>query len=67
MKYTLLFFVLLNVCSVSAQYRITLDKIAGWSTSAIGGAIDGVVEGYEFDGRQSFERKYGVLPVSFTF
>lgn len=64
MKYTILFFALLNVCGVSAQYRITRGKIAGWSVLAVAGFTDGVVEGFEFDGRKSFERKYNVQPVS---
>lgn len=45
-----------------AQYRITKAKIVGWSICAVGGASDGMVEGYTFDGRKSFERKYGVDP-----
>jgi len=65
MRYALLFFALINVCSLSAQYRITRGKIAGWSVAAISGAIDGVVEGYEFDGRKSFERKYNVSPTGY--
>ena len=31
----------------------------------IAGAIDGIVEGYEFDGRKSFERKFKVKPKGF--
>lgn len=34
-------------------------KLAGWGMSAVAGFIDGTVEGYEFDGRHSFERKWG--------
>ena len=43
-------------------YRITNTKLAGWAVLSFAGAIDGIVEGYEFDGRTSFERKYGVNP-----
>lgn len=64
-RFPLIFFALLNVCSLSAQYRITRGKIAAWSVLAVAGFSDGAVEGYEFDGRQSFERKYNVQPVSF--
>lgn len=31
----------------------------------IAAAVDGIVEGFEFDGRKSFERKYGVGVRSF--
>lgn len=43
-------------------YAITNSKLAGWAVLSFAGAIDGIVEGYEFDGRTSFERKYGVNP-----
>lgn len=33
--------------------------------SVLAGLIDGVLEGYSFDGRKSFERKYGVSEDSF--
>lgn len=54
--------VLLLLCSLSAQaqYRITRAKLAGWGMVAVAGASDGMVEGFEFDRRLSFERKYGV-------
>ena len=65
MKYAILIFSLLNVCSVSAQYRITRGKIAGWSAAAVSGAVDGVLEGYEFDGRKSFESKYNVSETGY--
>jgi hypothetical protein len=65
MKYALLFFALLNVCSLSAQYRITRGKVAGWSAAAISGAIDGIVEGYEFSGRKPFEEKFNVSPTGY--
>ena len=32
---------------------------------AVAGAADGMVEGYEFDGRKSFERKYGVSKTGY--
>lgn len=85
MNYAILFFALLNVCSVSAQlaqkltisgwaqheqfkiksYPVTHGKALGWVMAAFSGAVDGVVSGYEFDGRRSFERKYSVKPLSF--
>ena len=39
-------------------YQVNNLKLAGWAGLAFAGAVDGIVEGYEFDGRQSFERKY---------
>jgi hypothetical protein len=41
-------------------YKVTKTKVAGWGITAVGGALDGILEGYAFDGRKSFERKYGV-------
>lgn len=41
------------------------SKFIGWGVLAIAGAVDGMVEGYEFDGRKSFERKFEVSPNSF--
>ena len=32
---------------------------------AVAGAADGMVEGYEFDGRKSFERKFGVSKTGY--
>jgi len=46
-------------------YPVTHGKVLGWAMAAFSGAVDGVVSGYEFDGRKSFERKYGVEPLSF--
>lgn len=43
-------------------YKITPGKMAGWGVTMVGGAIDGVLEGYTFDRRTSFERKYNVNP-----
>jgi len=59
--------ILLLLCSLSAQaqYRITPTKLAGWGMVAVAGAADGMVEGYEFDGRKSFERKYGVSKTGY--
>jgi len=59
--------VLLLVCSLSAQaqYRITRAKIAGWGMVAVAGAADGAVNGYEFDGRKSFERKFNVSKTGY--
>jgi hypothetical protein len=41
-------------------YQVNNLKLAGWAGLAFAGAVDGIVEGYEFDGRTSFERKYQV-------
>lgn len=60
--------ILLLLCSLSAQaqqYRITRAKIAGWGVLAVAGAADGMVEGYEFDQRKSFERKYNVKKTGY--
>ena len=59
--------ILLLICSLSAQaqYRITRAKLAGWGMVAVAGAADGAVDGYEFDGRKSFERKYRVSKTGY--
>ena len=59
--------ILLLLCAISAQaqYRITRAKLAGWGMVAVAGAADGTVEGFEFDGRTSFERKYQSNPYGF--
>jgi len=59
--------ILLLLCSLSAQaqYRITRSKLAGWGMVAVAGAADGMVDGYEFDRRKSFERKYGVSKTGY--
>jgi hypothetical protein len=46
------------------QYKVTNSKVVGWAMIAAGGFVDGFVEGYEFDGRTYFERKFGVSPTS---
>jgi len=58
---------LLILCSLSAQaqYCITRAKIAGWGMVAVAGAADGAVNGYEFDGRKSFERKFNVSKTGY--
>lgn len=54
------------VGAANAQtYRITPAKITGWGISVIGGAADGMVEGYTFDGRTSFERKWNASRYGF--
>lgn len=60
-------FALLILCSLSAQaqYRITRTKIAGWAFCAVGGIADGLCEGYEFDQRRSFERKYNAKKTGY--
>lgn len=59
--------VLFLLCSISAQfqYRITRAKLAGWGVLAVAGVADGMVEGYEFDQRKSFERKYNVSKTGY--
>jgi hypothetical protein len=42
--------------SNAQQYKVTGKKIAGWSALAFSGAVDGIVEGWEFDGRAKFEQ-----------
>jgi len=58
-----------NLCfdfskSVRKQDRyiktINKGKLIGLGVAIIGALADGIVEGYEFDGRSSFERKWGV-------
>ncbi len=39
-------------------------KLVGYALVGFGGLKDGLVEGYEFDGRTSWERKRGVDPYS---
>lgn len=46
-------------------YRITAPKVIGWGITSLGGFVDGVLEGYQFDGRKSFERKWGADPYGF--
>lgn len=71
-----LFFILLLLrLSVSGQlpllstgqqgYKINKPKIIGFSIVAFSGFMDGIVEGYEFDRRKSFERKWGADPYGF--
>lgn len=40
------------------KYKVNATKVAGWGLAAIGGLSDGLLEGYTFDGRTSFERKW---------
>lgn len=48
------------------EYKpFTLYKSIGYITLGIGAFTDGVLEGYQIDGRRSFERKWGVEPISF--
>ena len=44
------------------KYKVTNTKLIGWSVCAWAGLVDGVLEGYGFDGRRSFERKFGADP-----
>jgi hypothetical protein len=46
-------------------YKINRAKIIGWTSLTVGGFLDGALEGYGFDGRRSFERKWGADPYGF--
>lgn len=46
-------------------YQVNNLKLAGWAGLAFVGAVDGIVCGYEFDGRKSFERKYNVSKLGY--
>jgi hypothetical protein len=65
MRTVLLLFALFAAVSLSAQefkigtYKVTPGKLAGWGVTAVGGLADGLVEGFEFDGRTFFVRKHG--------
>lgn len=65
MRYIYLILCVLLSLPATAQYRITRAKVAGWGMCAVGGVADGLVEGYEFDRRLSFERKYQSSPYGF--
>lgn len=62
-----LFMILLGIFNnaCSQQYEWNKGKYLGLGLTVAGGFIDGAVEGYEFDGRTSFERKWGVEEYSF--
>lgn len=68
MKITILFFVLFSTLALNAQvlkigsYHLTKTKIVAFGIASVGGLADGMVEGYQFDGRKFFERKYDVNP-----
>lgn len=47
------------------RYHFGSEKQLGLALVVLGSAADGLVEGYEFDARKSFERKWGVSPSSF--
>jgi ABC-type maltose transport system permease subunit len=46
-------------------YKFNKQKVIGLSVMSLGAAFDGAVEGYEFDGRTSFERKFGASKEGF--
>ena len=46
-------------------YKIKKLKLAGLALVAVGGFTNGLLQGYEFDGRTSFERKWGASPTGF--
>ena len=58
------FILLLNV-NLSAQYKVTKSKLTGWTILTAAGFIDGMVEGFDFDNRTAFERKYNVNPKGY--
>ena len=47
-------------------YEWNNKKTIGLTTLILASLADGIVEGYEFDGRKSFERKFGVKPISYS-
>ena len=47
-------------------YEWNTKKTVGLGILILASLADGIVEGYEFDGRKSFERKYGVKPISYA-
>lgn len=47
------------------NYEWNSEKTIGLSVIVFSSIVDGVLEGYGFDQRRSFERKYGVAPYSF--
>jgi len=47
------------------KYKVTTGKAIGWATIAVAGFADGALEGYQFDGRKSFERKWNADPNGF--
>lgn len=55
----------LSIKTKTDAYKIfAWPKLVGYSLVAFGGLKDGLVEGYEFDGRKSWERKRGVSHYS---
>lgn len=40
-------------------------KMAGWGLIILASFVDGATEGFEFDGRKSWERKFGANPHGF--
>lgn len=67
--FCLFFFISVNGNSQTVlkvgSYRLTNLKIVSIGVTCAGGLVDGILAGYEFDGRTSFERKWGVSPTSF--
>jgi hypothetical protein len=52
-------------CFKYKSYTVTNAKLAGFAITTFAGLIDGILVGYEFDGRTSFERKYSVSPTGY--
>jgi hypothetical protein len=51
--------------TVASTYKITRTKMFAWSLIAVGGAADGLLEGYLHDGRTSFDRKWNASKTGF--
>lgn len=65
MKKTILIFCFCIPVLVQAQYKVSKTKVTGWTILAAAGFVDGVVEGFDFDGRTAFERKYNADPYGY--
>lgn len=51
--------------ALSQEYQWSKEKWCSLGVTAAAGFVDGTVNGFEFDGRKSFERKWNVRPISF--
>ena len=54
-----------DILPFTKGYKVTKWKGAGLVMVAVGGFTNGMLQGYEFDGRRSFERKWGKSPTGF--
>lgn len=48
------------------NYKFTRGKLIGVTTLAFAGIFDGLIKGYEMDGRRAFQRKYNVSKYSWA-